>query len=100
MRFSATALALGLCSVVAMGAVVRIPVKGQIHSQNSVGACVLADGGEPVPPWSSGSVLLADGGEPVPPWSSGSVLLADGGEPVPPWSSGSVLLADGNPVVD
>ena len=81
MKSSATALVLGLCSVAVMSAAVRVPVKTQIHSQNPVRARVLADGGEPVPPWPSGSVLLADGGEPVPPWPSGSVLLA-GGNPV------------------
>ena len=78
MRLSTTALVLGLCSVAAMAVVVRGPVKARIHSQNSLHARLLADGGEPVPPWPSASVLLADGGEPVPPWPSGSLLLADG----------------------
>lgn len=95
MRFKVAALAVCLCSFVGMGLSVRMAAKGQIHSRSSVRAMMLADGGEPVPPWPpSGLTLLADGGEPVPPWPpSGSVLLADGGEPVPPWPSGSILFS-------
>lgn len=68
MRFKVAALALGLCSFVGLGMALRVPTKGQIHSQGSRLSRLLADGGEPVPPWPKGPGLLADGGEPVPPW--------------------------------
>ena len=62
-------LTLGLCSVVAMAFAMRRSVRGQcgLHSSH---LHLLADGGEPVPPWpkTGPSFLLADGGEPVPPW--------------------------------
>lgn len=96
MRITVAALAFGLCSFMGMGLTVRIAAKGQVPSRSSVRAVMLADGGEPVPPWPKSGALLADGGEPVPPWPSGSVLLTDGGEPVPPWpkpSSRSVNAA-------
>ena len=81
MKFKVAALALGLCSYVAAGLTVRVPNEGQIPSRSSVQAVMLADGGEPVPPWpGSGSTLLADGGEPVPPWpGSGSTFYSGTG---------------------
>lgn len=58
------------------------------------------------------SPLVADGGEPVPPWPGGQALnvsnkslttrivLADGGEPVPPWPSGGLTAIGPRPMLN